>query len=281
MSNPYILVNDEFVLSNHPVLTANNRAFRYGDGVFESMRMVNGKLQFAELHADRLKAGMKTLKIDGYNLLDEYFLKQKTAELQKKNRLQGNVRYRLTVYRGGAGLYTPDSNKAGYVLEAESLDNNHYELNKKGLIIDVYDELTKHIDKLSNCKTINSLLFVLAGIYKKKHRLDEALILNHNGFLCESISSNLFVVYKDQIYTPSLEEGCIAGVMRTVVMQLAKQNDIQIVEAQINPQILTEADEVFVTNAVSGIRWVMGYGRKRYFNEKAKFLSTKLNETLS
>jgi len=275
----YILYNDEFILADQPVLTAHNRGFRYGDGLFESMRMCNGKLKFAEQHADRLKAGMKALKMEGGNLLDEYFLRQKTTELCKRNKFKENVRFRLSVYRQGEGLYTPASNKSGYVLEATPLTESTYELNKKGLIVDVYDELTKQVDKLANYKTCNSLLYVMAGLYKKQHRLDEAFILNQNGFLCESISSNVFVVYNQQIYTPSLAEGCIKGVMRGVVMNLARMNNIPVVEAQINPEVLKEADEVFITNAVGGVRWVMGYGRKRYFNEVSKELSTKLNSS--
>jgi len=277
MHQNYILHNDEFVVTEAPILTAQNRGFRYGDGLFESMRMINGKLKFAAQHADRLQAGMKALKIEGGNLLDEYFLKQKTAELSKKNKLKDNVRFRLSVYRAGDGLYTPDSNKSGYVLEASPLAENAYELNKKGLIVDVFDEMAKSIDKLSNLKTSNSLLYVMAGLYKKQHRLDEAFILNQNGFLCESLSSNVFVVYDKQIYTPALSEGCIAGVMRSVVMNIAKSSDIALTEAQINPEVLKEAEEVFITNAVGGIRWVMGYGRKRYFNEVSKLLVTKLN----
>ncbi|RZJ79349.1 MAG: 4-amino-4-deoxychorismate lyase [Flavobacterium sp.] len=276
----YILFNDEFLLADEAVLKASNRGFKFGDGLFESMRMCNGKLQLAEEHADRLKAGMKALKMDGYNLLDAYFLRQKTGELQRKNKLQGNLRFRLSVYRDGEGLYTPLSNKVGYLLEVSPLEQINYELNQKGLIIDVFDELPKPINKLSNYKTSNALTFVMAGLFQKQHRLDEAFLLNQNGFLCESTSSNIFVVYQKQIYTPALTEGCVAGVMRTTVIRLAKMRNLTIVEAQINPQILNEAEEVFLTNATSGIRWVMGYGRKRYFNEVAKNLSAVLNNAI-
>lgn len=281
MQQEYILHNDEFVAANHPVIGVQNRAFRYGDGLFESMRMDNGKLKFAEQHADRLRAGMKALKMDGSTLMDEYFLKQKTAELCKKNKLKDHIRFRLSVYREGEGLYTPEINKAGYVLEASPLAQPTYELNKKGLIVDVYDEITKPVNKLSNYKTTSSLLYVMAGLYKKQHNLDEAFILNQHGFLCESISSNVFVVYDKQIYTPALSEGCVAGVMRSVVMNMAKSNDIPLIEAQINPEVLKEAEEVFITNATGGIRWVMGYGRKRYFNEISKDLSARLNAVTS
>jgi len=277
MQQEYILHNDEFAAVDQAILTVKNRSFRYGDGLFESLRMSGGKLKFAELHADRLQAGMNALKMEGGILFDEYFLKQKTAELCKKNKIRDEARFRLSVYRDGEGLYTPENNKSGYILEASAMNETGYELNKKGLIINVYDEITKPINKLSNYKTSNSLLYVMAGLYKKQHRLDEAFILNQNGFLCESISSNVFVVYDKQIYTPALSEGCIAGVMRNVIMQTAKSNSIPVIEAQINPEVLNEAEEVFITNATTGIRWVMGYGRKRYFNEVTKSLSALLN----
>lgn len=278
MQHEYILHNDEFFSVNQPVITAHNRSFRYGDGLFETMRMSNGKLKFPELHADRLRAGMNALKIEGSALLDEYFLKQKTAELCKKNKLKDNVKFRLSVYRAGEGLYTPETNKYGYLIEASPLNESQYEFNRKGLIVDVFDEITKPVNLLSNFKTSSSLLYVMAGLFKKQHKLDEAILLNQQGFICESISSNIFVVYDKQIYTPALSEGCVSGVMRKVVMQLAKVNGISIVEAQLNPEVLRQADEVFITNALGGIRWVMGYGRKRYFNEVAKNLSALLNQ---
>ncbi len=273
----YILFNDEFFNSDQAVIKATNRGFKFGDGLFESMRMCNGKLMFAEQHADRLRSGMKSLKIEGFTLLDEYFLRQKTNELQKKNKFNGNIRFRLTIYREGEGTYAPQINKYGYLLEANPLEQASYEINQKGLIIDVYDELTKSVNKFSNFKTNNALVYVMAGLFQKLNKLDEAIILNQYGFLCESTTSNIFVVYQNQIFTPALVEGCVAGVMRSVVLQLAKTHNYTIIEAQISPEILKEAEEVFVTNAVGGIRWVMGYGKKRYFNEVTKSLSTKLN----
>lgn len=236
---------------------------------------------YPEQHADRLMAGMKALKLDGSSLMDEYFLKQKAVELVKRNRLKGDVRLRLSIYREGDGLYTPESNAAGYVLEASPLTDTNYLMNKKGLIVDVYDEITKPVNKLSNFKTSNALLYVMAGLYKKEHNLDDVFMLNQQGFLCESMTSNIFVVYEKQIYTPALSEGCVSGVMRSVVMEIAKSKRISIIEAQLNPEVLKQAEEVFITNAVGGIRWVMGYGRKRYFNENAKMLSALLNETIA
>jgi branched-subunit amino acid aminotransferase/4-amino-4-deoxychorismate lyase len=280
MAKKFINFNGEILDEEDKIFTAANRGFKYGDGIFESMRMSKGKLNFADLHADRLQKGMKTLKLEGYSQMDAYFLKDKVEEICKRNKIIQNARLRLTVYRNAAGFYAPDQNKSAYVLEAMPMDAPHYQINPKGLIMDIYPEIHKSINQLSNLKTCNSLPYVMAGIYKDQMRLDEAFILNQNGFLCETISANVFLVYKGQIYTPALSEGCIGGVMRQVVMQLTKKYELPMIEAQINPEILEEVEEVFITNAAKGIQWVMGYNRKRYFNEVSRFLVEKLNEEI-
>jgi branched-subunit amino acid aminotransferase/4-amino-4-deoxychorismate lyase len=277
MVKRFINFNGEIHNEDDKILTIANRGFRYGDGIFETMRMIDGKLKFADLHADRLQNGMKAVKLEGYSQLDSYFLKEKTEELCKRNKIQQNARFRLTVFRDSMGLYTPEQNKNAYSLEVSALHSSLYELNPKGLIMNVYEDIPKPVNRLSNLKSCNSLLYVMAGLYKKQQRLDEAFILNQHGFLCETISSNVFIVYKGQLVTPALSEGCVGGIMREVVMKIAKENDLHMVEAQINPEILNEAEEVFLTNAVKGVQWVMGFNRKRYFNEVSRFLVEKLN----
>lgn len=278
MAKQFMNFNGQIIPSDQEVLSVNNRGFRYGDGLFESMRYMNGAIKFPELHIDRIQKGMKVLKLDNNMLIDSWFLREKVEELARRNKTGPDARIKLTIFRDSEGLYTPSSNKMAYVLESQVLSESQYTFNQKGLIIDVFDELTKPVNILANLKTCNSLVYVLAGVYKKQHALDEVMILNQYGFLCESISSNVFVVYDRKLYTPSLNEGCIGGVMRQVIMRLAKENGIDLIEAQVNPDILNEADEVFITNASKGIQWVMGYNNKRYFNEVGKFLSEKLNQ---
>lgn len=278
MNRQFININHEIVPEDLPVFQVSNRGFRYGDGLFESMRMRNGQLQFVELHADRIKRGMKALKIVGHTQVDAAFLQEKVAELSRVNKLGPQVRARLTVYRDAEGLYDPSGNQMGFVLETAKFETAQYELNTRGLLVDVFTEVKKPFNALSSFKTCNSLVYVLAGVFKNQHRLDEVLVLNQDGFICESMSSNVFVVYQNRIYTPSLAEGCIAGVMRHVVISLAKKAGMELVEAQINPAILEEAEEVFLTNATRGIQWVMGYNRKRYFNKVATLLNEELNK---
>jgi branched-chain amino acid aminotransferase len=220
---------------------------------------------------------MKALKIDGYSQMDAYFLKEKVNELSIRNKVK-HGRLRLTVYRDAEGLYTPTLNKMGYCMELQPVDEPRYFLNSKGLIMDVFTDLPKATNYLSNIKTCNSLIYVMAGIFKAQNKLDDVFLLNQNGFLCEAGSSNIFVWYQDHLYTPALSEGCVEGVMRQVVINIAKKNNIAVTEAQINPEILYEADEVFLTNATRGIQCVMGYGVKRYFNKVSKMLMDELNK---
>ncbi|GAC1300534.1 MAG: branched-chain-amino-acid transaminase [Mucilaginibacter sp.] len=273
----FINFNGEIYPQDAKLMPVANRAFRYGDGLFESMRMMKGQLKFADMHADRLQRGMKALKIDGYSQMDTWFLKEKAEDLAQRNKAK-HGRLRLTVFRDSEGMYAPTQNKAGWCLEMQPLDEPRYFLNEKGLIMDIFTEIPKPSNYLSNIKTCNSLIYVMAGLHKTYNKLDEVFLLNQNGFLCEASSSNVFILYQNHLYTPALSEGCVEGVMRQVVINLARKNNIPVTEAQINPEILYEADEVFLTNAGRGIQTVMGFGVRRYFNAVSKLLVTELNK---
>ncbi|PTQ95043.1 branched-chain amino acid aminotransferase [Mucilaginibacter yixingensis] len=277
MKPAFILFNDEILPTDSKVVTIANRAFKYGDGLFESMRLMKGDLKFADLHADRLQRGMRGLKIDGYSQIDSWFMREKVDALATRNKCK-NGRVRLMVYRDADGLYAPTQNTMGYCMEVQPIEEPRYYLNERGLIMDVFTELGKPLNYLSNIKSCNSLVYVMAGVFKNQNRLDDVFILNQNRFLCEAGSSNVFVYYKNHLYTPALSEGCVEGVMRQVVINMALQLNIPVTEAQINPDILYEAEEVFITNATRGIQWVMGFGVKRYFNRLSKELMDELNK---
>ncbi|WP_069660509.1 aminotransferase class IV [Arcticibacter eurypsychrophilus] len=273
----FINFNGDIIAATQAAIGVGNRAFRYGDGLFESMKMMQGKLMFSDLHADRISKGMQILQIEGSAQITHQFLEEKASQLALRNNIKNNARIRFTVFRDGEGLYSPLGNTMGYAMEIVKTDLADYSSNYKGLIAKVYEEITKPINILSNLKSCNSLIYVMAGIFRKRNSLDEVFILNDKGFLCEGMSSNLFIVYEKKLYTPSLEEGCIAGVMRSVVIALAQENNIPVIEAQINPDILNEAEEVFVTNATNGIQWIMGFNNKRYFNKLSNQLLGYLN----
>ncbi len=272
----YINYNGTVVPHDMPILNADNRAFRYGDGIFETMLWKDGDIRFIDLHLDRLQESLNMLHFDEADQFDAYFIRSKVEELLRKNNMVGQqARVRLIVFREGAGLYGPDSNKAGYILQVDRKPESLRD-KKTGLIIDVYTEYKKPYSELSKIKSNNALIYVMAGNFKKKNAFDEVMILNQSGNLCEGLASNIFVFYEKVLYTPALSEGCIAGVMRRVVMDMAQEQGIDVVEAEIKPEIMKVADEIFCTNAVEGIQWVMGYKHKRYFNKLSRIFQERL-----
>ena len=276
MSLQYINFDGQLVAENHQIATIDNRALRYGDGLFETMLWKDGDIRFLDLHIERLQQGMQTLQLEEYTKFDAFFIRSKTEELIRKNNMIGQqVRVRLVIYRGGGGTYAPETNKPVYALQIARMPPVLRD-KKLGLIVDLYTDFKKPYSDLSHLKSNNALIYVMAGLYKKKFAFDEVFLLNQEGNLCEGLISNIFIYYEKTLYTPALTEGCVAGVMRTVVMKMAEHEGIPVVEAQISPEIMKEADEIFCTNSVQGVQWVMGYKQKRYFNKISRILQEKL-----
>lgn len=274
----FINLNGRYQVNTQSAFLPDNRAFRYADALFETMLWTNGHIRLVDYHSERLQKGLQTLKITGWERFDPTFLEEISAGLIAKNDYnQTDCRLRLQVFRSGGGLYSPVSNEAHYVLSVEPFSSESVIQDPKtGLNIDLYTEQFKPSSGLSALKSTNSLIFVLAGLYRKQRGLDEVILLNQEGMVCESMSSNIFVAFGGQLYTPALSEGCVAGVMRRKVLELAKEMDIEIIEAKIDPTTLEEAEEVFLTNAVRGIQWVMGYRQKRYFKKWTKIFRQAL-----
>jgi branched-subunit amino acid aminotransferase/4-amino-4-deoxychorismate lyase len=274
------ILNGKLVATDQAVFSFANRAFRYGDGVFESMRVVNGKIPFFNYHLARLKRACDFLKLSNTNLFKDNYLADQIAVLLDKNAIQKGGRVRLTVYREDGGLYTPEQNKANYCIEASVLETNLFEINSKGLAVDLFPDIKKQIHALSNYKTNNCLTYVMAGIYKTEKKLDDCILLNDRNQVCEAISSNLFLVINGALYTPSLSEGCLDGVMRKIIIENAPKHRINIYEPAVMPNDILRADEVFLTNSIHGIQWVGSYKNKRFFNTTAKKIIQLVNELI-
>jgi len=200
--------------------------------------------------------------------------------LINKNKTFSGTRIRLSVFRNDGGLYTPTDNNISYLIETSRLDHDHYHLNKKGLQIDIYKDIKKPTGIISQFKTGNSLLFIMAGNYKKKLKLDDCLLLNERGNLVESISSNLFIVKDNILLTPGIDSGAVSGIMREQIIEAAIKLGITIYDdCDLSVDDLLQADEIFLTNAITGIKWVVAFQERRFFNKTAKLLIEELNRT--
>jgi len=230
---------------------------------------------FLRDHMNRLKLGMTVLRMNVPAELNTENIHGFIINLLKHNIHAPNARVRLTIFRNEGGHYTPETNDISFLLESEELPAP-YELNKKGYWVDIYADIKKPINKLANIKTGNALMFVLAGLSKQSMKLDDCLLVNENGSICEAISSNIFVVKNGTIFTTPLSEGCVAGVMRKQIMHLASENKILTFESPITSYTLMNGDEIFLTNSIQGIRWVGQFKDKFYTNKMSQLFIEKL-----
>jgi branched-chain amino acid aminotransferase len=266
-------------LETENIFTVNNRAFKYGDAIFETIRIIDGKLCFLSDHFERLKIGMDFLQFKNCEMSFEDITKQ-MEELIIKNNLKKGARVRLTVFREAEGFYTPFNEKCGYVIEAKPIETNHYILNEKGLLVDIYNLHRRSTSKLSNIKTTNDIPQILAGLYALENNLDDCIILNKHNRIVETTNSNIFLYKKNNIYTPSLDEGCMDGIMRKQILKIAEKLKINIFEGMLNANVLLQADEVFLTNVVKGVQWVKTFKEKTYTNEATKMFVDELNKII-
>lgn len=278
MVDSHCIYNGHVISLYEPAISFSNRAFRYGDSVFESIRYTNGKIMFLADHVKRIKLSMTTLRMNVPAEFTTGNIEQLIFHLLEQNNIKQDARIRLTVFRNEGGFYTPDTNDISFLIETEALETTGYQLNQKGLWVDVYAEIKKQINKISNLKTGSALLYVMAGITKTSLKLDDCLLVNDNGNIIESISSNIFVVKNGTLYTSPISDGCVDGVMRKQILDIAAQNKILTFEQTLTVHTLTNGDEVFLTNAIKGIQWVGQFKNKFYTNQKSVFFTEKLNE---
>lgn len=275
--NTLVNHNGTLMAEKDAVLSASNRSFRYGDGLFETIRVIKGKPCFLDFHVKRLIKGMGILKMNVPANFNPVFFENSIIALISANAIDGDARVRLSVYRNDGGFYTPVSNDVSFLIEAEPISEQGYELNIKGYEIDVYHEIKKPSTIFSTLKTANGLPYVMAGVFRKQQNLDECIILNDKGNIIEGISYNIFAVKNGVLYTPPISDGCVDGIMRWQIIKIATENRIAVYEINLALNVLLNSDELFFTNALNGIRWIGTYKAKHYTNNISKLLVQKLN----
>lgn len=278
----HIIFNGTIISTEDNPINPLNRAFRYGDGIFDTLVCSGTEPLLFEGHYQRLLSAAVLLKFNiiGYPSFENF--KKQIAQLVAKNKYAPYSRLRITMFRSPGGLYTPEDNAPQWIIEQEPLQSEPFELNSKGLLTGIYQEMPKQISPLSQFKTCSSLFFVLAGLAKRENGWGDILITNPEGRIIEGLSSNLFWIKAETIYTPLISSGCVDGIMRREVMRLCRLMGFQVSEtrgATLNQ--LMEADELFLTNSIQGIRWVVGLNEQRYYLKITRQLAKELKDSLT
>ena len=273
----WINFNGQIVADSQKLFGAENRAFRYGDGFFETIRCYRGRPLWMPQHIQRIENSARLLKMTLPDKFGEDYITRIITDLLTHNRHMQGARVRLAFYRNDVGFYRPQTHDTSFLVESSALENENYVLNDKGLFVGVYTENLKGVNLLSSLKTSSALLYVMAAQHARDKKWDDAFILNDRACLAEATSSNIFLVEDKKIYTPAIDQGCVEGVMRNVVMPLAVKEGYKLNECELKPEDLLQVDEVFITNTISGIQWVKGFASKRYYHDVANKLLKQLN----
>ncbi|MFL5740427.1 MAG: aminotransferase class IV [Flavisolibacter sp.] len=251
----FVCHDGEFFPVDQKLFDATNRSFKWGDGLFETMKIMDGTILLEHLHFDRFFQGLHMLGIKSGSGSEE--VQEKILKLCKKNHCLGAARVRLSAYR-------KEDHSAGYVIEGVPISAELNSWNSRGWTLGIYPYSRKSTDALSNLKSANYLPYVLAAIHAKQNQLDEALVLNTENKIADASKANIFLIKKAEVFTPALNQGCVQGVMRRHLIEQFKILGLPVRQEEISEQDLNEAEEIFLTNALYGMRWVQQFNQTTY-----------------
>lgn len=278
IKQPKYLINGSLSEGPESDFLSRNRAFRLGDGFFETIRVVDGHIPFWDAHYKRLAATCKALHLDMSPVFECRYLKKSLQELISSEQIREGGRLRITVFREGGGAYASDTNRAGYVAEIVPYFPNRFVIPDRGASLGTFTELQKTPSKLSKFKLMGNHHSLQAAAWAKAENFSEAILLNDSGRIAETTSGNIYTVKNGKVRTPSLKEGGVAGVMRMTLINICLEEGIPVYESDMDETDILAAEEVFFTNAIVGIQWVSSFRHKRFYHKLSDFLVDALNE---
>lgn len=275
------MINFNGTLVENPQLSLENRGYKWGDALFETLKVVNSKILFWEDHYFRLMASMRILRMEIPMTFTMEFLEQEILNTIQANNLRSSAaKVRFNVDRGEGGNSLPIKKTISYYIETEALVDISYTFfeTSNTYTVDLYKDFFVAPGLLSTLNTNNRIMNVLGSIYAKENDLENCLLLNTDKNVIGALTGNVFLVNGNKIKTPPILDGCINGIMRKQVLELIKTTeDYEIEEASVSVFELQKADELFITNVVQGIQSVLIYRKKSYTNKVSQDLVQKLN----
>jgi len=264
---------------NNTTILPDNRGLNYGDAVFETLRVSGGKIYFWEDHYFRLMASMRILRMEiPMDFTPEYLEEQVLQAVKTSDNKNGAFRAKILVWRKTGGKYSPSTNNVEFLITSEELANPFYTMNDSFYEIELFKDHYINSGLLSTLKTTNKVLNVLGSVYAHENDYANCLLLNEKKQVVEALNGNIFLVNGYKIKTPPVTDGCLNGILRKQIIKiLGKMPDYVLEETSVSPFELQKADEIFITNVITGIQPVSKYRKKDYDREVAKELLAKLN----
>jgi branched-chain amino acid aminotransferase len=173
----------------------------------------------------------------------------------------------VTIYRGDGGIYDEQNHFPHLLIQTWTLNPMNNRLNENGLEIDIYAAAVKQADHFSLLKSNNYLGYTMAALWAKEHHLNDAILLNPQGNIADATIANVFIINNGTIITPALSEGPVSGVMRRYMLKQLQERGYEVKEGIVSVDDLANASEVFLTNAIYGMRWVKQCGKNAYSHQ--------------
>ena len=261
------------------LLGPDNRGLNYGDAVFETLRVSGSKIFFWEDHYFRLMASMRILRMEipidfTLEFLEDEVLKVVDSFSEKNS----TFNIKILVWRKAGGKYGPITNDIEYLITGEIIDTPFYTLTDSRYEVELFKDHYVTSGLLSTIKSNNKIVNILGSIFAKENDYQNCLLLNETKMVVEALNGNLFLVNGNQIKTPPIGDGCLNGILRKQLIAICKQlPEYKLVEASVSPFDLQKADEIFITNVISGIQPITKYRKKEYSNTVARDLLAKIN----
>lgn len=261
------------------LISINNRGYAYGDALFETIKVLDNKLLFWEDHYFRLMASMRIMRMQiPMHFTMEYLEEQIKLTLNANNLQSKAARVKLIVHRNEGGFYLPEKNTVAFNISVKPLKQDVYKVNQDFYEIDLFKDYYVSPSLLSTLKSNNKAINVIGSIFAKENSLHNCLLINTNKSIVEALNGNVFLVKGNTIKTPPLSDGCLKGIMRMQVKKIVeKLPDYNLEESSISPFELQKADEIFISNAITGIQPVSKYRKKEFGSSVANLLIQKLN----
>ncbi|WP_096437876.1 branched-chain-amino-acid transaminase [Alteribacter populi] len=263
MSSQWIFLSGQFVKKEEAVVSVYDHGFLYGDGVFEGIRVYNGNIFKLDEHLNRLYDSAQSIMMTVPYTKEE--MSAIIVESVQKNRLD-SAYIRVVVSRGpgNLGLDPTFCSEPRVVVIVEELNMFPKELYERGLRVGSVASRRNRPDVLSpQVKSLNYLNNILVKLEANQAGVDEALMLNDQGYVTEGSADNIFIVKNDTIYTPPIYLGALEGITRNAIIDLANQHGYKLKETPFTRHDVYVADEVFLTGtAIEVIAVVDVDGRK-------------------
>lgn len=266
---PFLNYNGLNYPDDKALFTAKSKAFRFGEGLIETMRWKDKSIRLFRLHMERLS---ESLDILGFPSIDEEEFLHDIHKTILANKQPETAIVRAQFFKN------MEDDTLHYTVETLPFTDKENAVHGQEITIGITKKVIKCPDSISHLKTSSRLPYIIAKKDAADNGWNDALLLNPNGRITEGTISNVFAILENNIYTPPLNEGCINGVMRKYLLKYCAINQFSITEKQLDITMLQQADEIFLTNAVKGVQPVHSFMGKKYKSAVTQMIADKITE---